>query len=114
MNLLQMGWQIVTPLILPYFIAYLNEGSTEEDWWGWVYVACVVGKCNVYPIIYQAIRKFNPNVVLNEPHDFVTKQVSTTNHVWVATTHLRQSIKGETKTSQDLKITVTTCWREQW
>lgn len=34
---------MVVPLILPYFIAYLHQESKEEDWWGWVYVACIVG-----------------------------------------------------------------------
>jgi hypothetical protein len=43
MALVQMVWTIVTPLILPLFIAYLAPTSTEEDYWGYVYASCIVG-----------------------------------------------------------------------
>ncbi len=43
MSLIQMVWTIVTPLVLPLFIAYLDPRSTEEDYWGFVYASCIVG-----------------------------------------------------------------------
>eukprot|EP01127_Copromyxa_protea_P009587 TRINITY_DN2277_c0_g1_i1.p1 TRINITY_DN2277_c0_g1~~TRINITY_DN2277_c0_g1_i1.p1 ORF type:complete len:1277 (+),score=324.69 TRINITY_DN2277_c0_g1_i1:241-3831(+) len=43
LNLLQLFWQMVVPLLLPFFISYLAKDSTEENWWGWIYISVVVG-----------------------------------------------------------------------